>query len=767
MGRDLVCNRIRINGIVQGVGFRPFVFQLASELKIKGEVSNTSRGVLIIAEAGQERISAFLDQIRSQAPPLSKIVDMEVDQLPPAGHTSFKIVASNGADRRRTLISPDVCVCRDCLRELRNPADRRYRYPFINCTNCGPRYTIIEDVPYDRPKTSMRKFRMCSKCQAEYDDPLDRRFHAQPNACPDCGPRVELRNARQEKVAADDPIRAAAALLADGHIVAIKGLGGFHLAVDATNDEAVSRLRRRKRREEKPFAVMAADLEKINRFAHYSPAEAELLSSRQRPIVLLERKTPPVLAYQVAPRNRYLGVMLPYTPLHYLLLDEDFLALVMTSGNISQEPICIDNHEAFVRLAGIADYFLVHDRDIYLRCDDSVVQCSGTTARFLRRSRGYVPVPVFLSRKVAPVLACGAELKNTVCLTRNDRAFLSQHIGDLENLEAENHFRKTIEHLQRILDIRPECLACDMHPDYLSTAYALEHNDLPVIRVQHHHAHIAACLAENKVTQRVIGLAFDGTGYGSDGTVWGGEVLVADCKEFTRAAHLEHFPLPGSAAAIRQPWRTAMALLFQVYGNKALELDLPLHRQVEKSALAVAAEMITKKVNTPLTSSMGRLFDAVASLVGLRQEVAFEGQAAMELEMITENQNFGCYPFGWSNPAQGPRIIRLEPMIKALVADICERVPAFVIGARFHATVVELCTRLCVEIGHAYNLSQVALSGGCFQNRILTEGLVAALEKAGFKVLTHTLVPANDGGISLGQAVVAANRLAENNLQRK
>ncbi len=764
MGRNLVCRRIRINGIVQGVGFRPFVFQLASELGIKGEVSNTSRGVLIIAEADQEKIGAFVERLRSQAPPLARIVSLEIEKQKVDGYTSFRIAASSAEAGRATLISPDVCVCRDCLEEMRNPADRRFRYPFINCTNCGPRYTIIEDVPYDRPKTSMRHFTMCPRCQAEYDDPSDRRFHAQPNACPDCGPQVELLDARQAKVTAGDPVRAAAELLAQGQIVAIKGLGGFHLAVDAANDQAVSRLRRRKRREEKPFAVMAASLEKVAAFALYTEAEARLLESRQRPIVLLERRTPPVLAYQVAPRNRYLGVMLPYTPLHYLLLEERFPALVMTSANISQEPICIANQEAFERLAGIADYFLVHDRDIYLRCDDSVVHFCGGTARFLRRSRGYVPEPVFLRRKITPVLACGAELKNTVCLTKKDRAFVSQHIGDLENLAAENHFRKTIDHLRRILDVEPACLACDMHPDYLSTAYALSQDKLPVIRVQHHHAHIAACLAENKADGKVIGLAFDGTGYGPDGTVWGGEVLVADCKEFSRVAHLENFLLPGSAAAVRQPWRTALAILLQVYGKRALELDLPLLRQVDQGRLAVVAEMTRKRVNTPLTSSMGRLFDAVASLVGLRQEAAFEGQAAMELEMITDKENFGCYPFQWSRPQQGPWQVRIEPIITALVADIQEKVPAFVIGARFHATLIELFTRLCLELREKHHLDRVALSGGCFQNRILTEGLAAALTKAGFQVLTHSLVPANDGGISLGQAVAAASCLAENDI---
>ena len=761
MGQDLVCHLIHVNGIVQGVGFRPFVFQLATRLNIKGEVSNTAQGVRIVAEASKEKLRAFLQDLESKAPPLARIVELTTEKHPLNGYPDFRIASSRAGSLRSTLISPDVCVCRDCLEEMHNPDDRRYRYPFINCTNCGPRYTIIKDVPYDRPKTSMAKFTMCPLCQAEYDDPLDRRFHAQPNACPQCGPRVELLDSRQQKVGHGDPVEAAASLIADGRIVAVKGLGGFHLAVDATNDQAVARLRRRKKREEKPFAVMAANLEQVSVFASFTDREAELLRGLERPIVLLERKTPSPIAYEVAPRNRYLGVMLPYTPLHYLLLDsENFPALVMTSANISQEPICIANEEAFRRLEGIADFFLVHDREIYLRCDDSVLRrCAGQTA-FLRRSRGFVPVPVFLKNELPQVLACGAEVKNTVCLTKGSQAFLSQHIGDLENLAAENHFRKTIDHLKRILDIDPCCLACDLHPDYLSTAYALEEKTLPVIQVQHHHAHIAACLGENKAEGPVIGLAFDGSGYGTDGAVWGGEVLVADYEGFIRAAHLEYLPLPGSAAAIRQPWRMALAVLLHVFGHQALELDLPLFRQLDRSRIEVVAEMIDKGINSPRTSSMGRLFDAAAAMIGLRQEVAFEGQAAMELEMITEDRDYGCYPFKWNRSDEGPWIIEVGPAFKGLVADISQKVPAFIIGARFHATWVELFTKLCLELGEKYRLDQVVLSGGCFQNCILTRGLTAALGKAGFRVLTHRLVPANDGGLSLGQALVAARRLS-------
>jgi hydrogenase maturation protein HypF len=752
-----VARKIQVNGIVQGVGFRPFVYQLAGAHDLHGHVANTAAGVSLHIEGPPERVDAFIEALQSRKPPLAHIVEITVEPVEPAGLTDFTIRKSSGADFRATLISPDVAVCDDCLAELFDPADRRFRYPFINCTNCGPRYTIIADIPYDRPQTSMRHFRMCPRCQAEYDDPDNRRFHAQPNACPQCGPQVSLFDSRRVPVPGD-PILRAAELLKAGHIVAIKGLGGFHLAVDAFNDGAVERLRQRKHREEKPLAVMSADLQAVAAYAEVAPDEAELLTCMQRPIVLLTKRRPEKLAFSVAPRNQYVGVMLPYTPLHHLLLRHGFAALVMTSGNLSEEPIAIDNEEAFTRLKDIADYFLIHDRDIYLRSDDSIVRRAGGQTRSIRRSRGFVPIPLFLKDEMPPVLACGAELKNTICLTKGRQAFVSQHIGDLENLATENFFRLTIEHLQRILDIRPGLIVCDLHPDYLSTQWAQARRDLPRLQVQHHFAHIAAVMAEHGLDGPVIGLAFDGTGYGEDGTVWGGEVLIADLAGYRRCAHLETVPMPGAAAAIKEPGRMALAYLHQVYGPDLWTLDLPLLRTQARDRAQVILQMCARRINAPLTSSMGRLFDGVAAIIGLRQRVAFEGQAAMELEMIADDQTQARYPFEWQEG--GVRTIAVAPIIKGVVADLQQGLPAFVISRKFHNTLIQGCADLCAAIGAESGLDRVALSGGCFQNRLLLEGLIQALTERKLTVYSHRQVPSNDGGISLGQAVIGATRAA-------
>jgi hydrogenase maturation protein HypF len=663
-------------------------------------------------------------------------------------------VASSRRDQRGTLISPDVAVCADCLAELFDPANRRFRYPFINCTNCGPRYTIIEDIPYDRPKTSMKAFAMCPQCRAEYDDPLDRRFHAQPNACAACGPSVALRAAGGAPLACNDVIAAAVDLLKAGAIVAVKGLGGYHLAVDAENPAAVARLRRRKHRDDKPFAVMSRDLQTVARYATATPAEAALLSSCQRPIVLLPKTSPHPLAAAIAPGNRWIGVMLPYTPLHHLLLAEGFLALVMTSGNLSAEPIAIANDEALARLGGIADYFLVHNRDIILRSDDSVVRHAAGATRFLRRSRGFVPTPVFLKDPLPPILACGAELKNTVCLTRGDQAFVSQHVGDMENLATFEFFRQTVDHLKRILDISPQVVAHDLHPDYLSTRFAEDQSGLRRVAVQHHHAHIVSCLAENRAAGPVIGLAFDGTGYGSDGAIWGGEVLVAEAARFRRAAHLAYVPLPGGAAAIRAPWRMALSYLWDAFGDDYRKLDLPLLKARDAARIETVAAMVRRGLNAPPTSSLGRLFDAVAALAGIRYHVTFEGQAAMELEMAAGGAPERPYAVGWEEGAI--KRIPPAPLVRALVADLLAGVPAAVVSDRFHATLVDLFTRLCAALRLETGIGQVALSGGVFQNLLLFTGLKESLQSQGFTVLSHAHVPTNDGGIALGQAVAAA-----------
>lgn len=755
MTNHCVAKRLKVNGIVQGVGFRPFVFQLAEKYSLKGEVANTSSGVSIHIEGLPENVAAFEKKLSEKSPPLAYIVEMSSSIEPVANHTGFAIVKSKGQAKMSTLISPDVSVCDDCLDEMLAPDDRRYRYPFINCTNCGPRYTIIDDIPYDRPKTSMRHFKMCPPCQAEYDDPTNRRFHAQPNACADCGPHVGLYdNQRNAVTPPAQAVKKAADLLKAGYILAIKGLGGYHLAADAADTEAVKRLRRRKLREEKPFAIMSHDLKAIGRYARVGPEEEKLLTAIQRPIVLLKKKKPNTISEQVAPGNKYFGVMLPYTPLHYLLLAHGFDALVMTSGNLSEEPIAIDNDDAFHRLADIADYFLIHNREIYLRSDDTIMRHAAGARRFLRRSRGFVPIPIFLKSKIPPVLACGAELKNTICLTRQDKAFVSQHIGDLENLPTYEFFKLTIAHLKRILDIDPEIIACDMHPDYLSTRYALALQGGQTIPVQHHHAHIVSCMAEHKLAGEVIGLAFDGTGYGTDGAIWGGEILVARAHEFERAGHLAYVPMPGSAAAIKEPWRMAVSYLQDAYGGDFHNLNLPALAEIEDEKLTVIGKMIAKGINSPLTSSLGRLFDGVAAVCGIRNRVNFEGQAAMELEMAALADVDGCYDYEWEN--DGVHRIFTAPIIKGVVDDATSGKPVGEISTRFHRTLIGLFTDLCVIIGQERELDRVVLSGGVFQNSILLTGLIAALEEKNFNVFSHRQVPTNDGGISLGQAVVAA-----------
>ncbi len=754
MDKDCVAKRIEVNGIVQGVGFRPFIYNRALRHDLKGEVANTSAGVVIVVEGPAGRIDAFAADISADSPPLAHIVEISCRSVPISGYTAFSIVRSTADTAMSTLISPDVSICEDCRRELFDPNDRRYRYPFINCTNCGPRYTIIADIPYDRPKTSMKHFEMCPQCQAEYDDPLNRRFHAQPNACPMCGPHVSLFDRDRNRVDGADPISETASLLRQGRILAIKGLGGFHLAVDAENKAAVRLLRSKKQREEKPLALMTADITTIRQFADVDAAEEKLLTSLQRPIVLLRKREPNPIATEVAPRNGYFGVMLPYTPLHYLLLECGFTALVMTSGNLSEEPIAIDNEEAFRRLKPIADFFLVHDRDIYLRSDDAIVRRAAGQTRLIRRSRGYVPVPVFLQQKTPAILACGAELKNTICLTRGNQAFLSQHIGDLENMATEDFFRLTIRHMQRILNIEPEMLAYDLHPDYLSTRWALEQEGVGKTAVQHHHAHVVSAMAENRIDGPVIGLAFDGTGYGSDGAIWGGEVLVADERKFERAAHLAYLPMPGSAAAIKQPWRMGLSYLYAAYGDDINDLPLPFLRGIDGGRKTIVLEMIKKRINAPLTSSLGRLFDGVAALVGLRNEVAFEGQAAMELEMMAGASADHSYDLSWPNGS--PLQIPTAPLIRAVAEDLLHKTAPAVIGARFHLTLVRLFAELCDQLRRDLGLTRVVLSGGVFQNAILLSGLVRALEGRKFKVYTHTQVPTNDGGLSLGQAIIAA-----------
>ncbi len=774
-----VRRQIEVSGIVQGVGFRPYVYRLATGRRLTGTIRNTSAGVTIEIQGPAETVQDFLERLPAEAPPLARITGFAVHEVPClaakiGGDQDFRIVHSDEGAEVRTLISPDVAICSDCLRELFDPADRRYRYPFINCTNCGPRFTIVGDIPYDRPSTSMAVFPLCPACQTEYENPLDRRFHAQPNACWECGPRAELWDKSGRRIECRDPVVEAVSGLNAGLVVAVKGLGGFHLAVDATNAAAVDSLRQRKRRVEKPFALMVPDLQAAEEICELDAAARTVLQSMQRPIVLLKKvllpkKTPGIIPDEVAPFNRYLGIFLPYTPLHYLLLAEGgFKALVMTSGNLSEEPIAIDNREAVSRLHGLADYFLVHNRDILLRCDDSVVRVAGGVTRQLRRSRGFVPVPVFLKDDQPSVLAVGAELKNTICLTKGNHAFLSQHVGDLENIESYSFFHEAIEHLERILEIRPQVIAYDLHPDYFSTKWALQQSGVELVGVQHHHAHIASCMAENHLEGRVIGFALDGTGYGSDGRIWGGETLIAGFEDFERAAHFEYVPLPGGAAAIREPWRMAVSCLAHHFGRdflkmEFLKLDIPFVRQLNQPKVDLLLRMIEQGVNSPLTSSCGRLFDAVAALIGVRQQVNYEAQAAIELEMtISASQDETGYPLELS-PDGDNWIIGTRPLFEALLDDLGRNLPVAAISRRFHNGLVEGFVQLAMLLRKKTALRRVCLSGGTFHNVYLSQRLETRLSEAGFEVFTQREVPAGDGGLSLGQALVAAARLARRN----
>jgi hydrogenase maturation protein HypF len=800
---------VRVEGIVQGVGFRPFVYALATRLGLSGLVGNDLDGVFAEVEGPPSAVREFLAALEREAPPLARVDRVTATPVTPTGTSpSFQIVASEPAGRRATLIAPDTATCADCLRELNDPADRRFRYPFINCTNCGPRFTIVRDVPYDRPLTTMAGFPMCERCAAEYHDPANRRFHAQPTCCPACGPRLALLDqsgkphdggplatpscgqrstisspadgAPVDGARPDGVLDLAAGLLRRGVIVAVKGLGGYHLAADAASEAAVAALRARKHREDKPFAVMVADLDAARRLGRVDDTEAALLTSQARPIVLLARRPDADVAASAAPGNRQLGIMLPYTPLHHLLLASVGRPLVMTSGNVSDEPIAYRDEDALDRLGGIAGAFLTHDRAIHIRTDDSVARVFGGRPAIIRRSRGYVPEPVMLRGAscagfLRPVLACGAELKNTFCLARGDRAFVSHHIGDLENAETLRSFTEGIQHFARLFDITPQVAAYDLHPEYLSTKYALDLDGVDLAGVQHHHAHIASCLADNGVGGPVIGVAFDGTGYGTDGTIWGGEFLIADLADFRRAGHLAQVPMPGGAAAVRQPWRMAAAYLDELAGLDAASLPVA-QRNAGRWDTIVA--MARRKVNAPLTSSAGRLFDATAALLGVRDEITYEGQAAIELEQLADPAETGAYhasiaatssgtaraaggatpiDSAGGEPGEGFRASGAD-LIAAVVEDLAAGVPRETVAARFHNGLAALIVDGCALLRDQHGLRTVALSGGVFQNLLLLGRTVAGLEARGFTVLTHSRVPCNDGGISLGQAVVAAAR---------
>jgi hydrogenase maturation protein HypF len=757
---------IAIRGAVQGVGFRPFVYRLATAMRLPGWVLNSPQGVFIEVEGEKEDLDSFLLRLQEEKPKPSFIQSLEFSLLDPRYFTGFEIRSSETGGAKSALILPDIATCSECLAEVLDSNSRRYRYPFTNCTHCGPRFTIIESLPYDRPNTSMKAFEMCRDCRNEYKDPHDRRFHAQPNACPVCGPKLQLRDSSGRLLSSEDEaLLGAAEAVRRGKIVAVKGLGGFHLLADARNEDAVAALRLRKHREEKPFALMYASIEQIQADCIVSPLEARLLSSTESPIVLLERKsknTATDIAPNVAPNNPYLGAMIPYTPLHHLLMQEICSPIIATSGNLSDEPICIDEREAMIRLAGIADLFLVHNRPIVRHVDDSILRVVLGRELVLRRARGYAPLPIHCSQPAPESLAVGAHLKNTVALTVEDNVFLSQHIGDLENKEASEAFQGVIRSFCHLYRVDPVRVVADMHPDYVSTKFARECG-IPLLSIQHHYAHVAACMAENELDGRVLGISWDGTGYGLDGTIWGGEFLLTDETSFSRAAAFRKFRLPGSTPAIKEPRRTALGVLYEMLGKQVFEQrDSTPVRFFSDQEISVLSQMLQKGFQSPWTSSVGRLFDAVASLSGLRQWIRFEGQAAMELEFAIGSENTGdAYPFAFSNAAEATpsgtasgMVVDWEPMIRAILQDASNTIPLARIAIKFHNTLVEII----VAVSRRVSEERVVLTGGCFQNKYLLEHAVRRLEAEGFRPYWHQRVPPNDGGIALGQ-IFAASRL--------
>jgi hydrogenase maturation protein HypF len=727
---------VTLCGAVQGVGFRPFVYRLATEMALAGWVLNSSAGVVIEVEGARETLEEFLGRLEREKPPAALILTRETSWLAAAGSARFEIRASEAGAEKTASVLPDLATCPACLAEVRDPEDRRHGYPFTNCTRCGPRHTIVEEIPYDRPHTTMRVFVMCEACAREYRDPADRRFHAQPNACPVCGPRIWV---EPEGGAEVPPLRQVAEALAAGRVVALKGIGGFQLLVDAGNEAAVARLRRLKHREEKPLALMMPDVAAARRFCVVTAAEEALLRSAAAPIVLLRPQGAAGIAANVAKSSPYLGVMLPYSPLHHLLMQEYPRPVVATSGNRSDEPIAIENAEARERLGGIADLFLMHDRGIARHADDSVVRAVRGREGVMRRARGHAPLPVRVPEELPAALAVGAHLKNAVAIAVGRQVFVSQHIGDLDTVEARGAFERAIRDLCRLYAFEPEVVACDLHPDYASTRWARS-SGLKVVAVQHHHAHVAGCAAENDVRGEYLGVAWDGAGYGLDGTVWGGEFFQARAGGFERVAHLRPFRLPGGEAAIREGWRAAASLLWEVFGPEGIP---------ERREKAVLARMLERNVNCAVTTSVGRLFDAVASLAGVAQENRFEGQAAMELESrIAGLETREFYPL------EGEETGDWGPLVEAVRADVARGVAPAVIAARFHNALVRWMVRVAERAG----VGQVVLSGGCFQNSYLVERAATALEARGFRVYTHQRVPPNDGGIALGQAVLAARR---------
>jgi hydrogenase maturation protein HypF len=746
--------RVSLRGAVQGVGFRPFVYRLARQLGLTGWVSNSPQGVLLEAEGEARAVEHFLVRLDLEKPSCSFIQSRECWQLDPAGYAHFEIRPSETGGERTTLVLPDIATCDQCLAEVFDPDNRRHGYPFTNCTNCGPRFSIVLDLPYDRANTTMRRFEMCSECRAEYQEPLDRRFHAEPIACPTCGPQLTLWDPRGQVLAdRDGALQQAAAAVRRGRILALKGLGGFQLLVDAASEEAVQALRQRKRRAEKPFALMYPTLETVERACEVTSAERRLLTSPESPIVLLRRREgAQSVADAVAPRNPYMGIMLPCTPLHHLLMREMEFPVVATSGNVSDEPICTDEAEALHRLGGIADLFLVHNRPIARHVDDSIVRVMLGRELVIRRARGYAPLPIFVKDPLPPLLAVGAHMKNAIAVSVGRTVFVSQHIGDLETAEAYEVFRRVAVSFRRLYDLKPAAIACDMHPDYLSTRYARQ-DGLPARPVQHHYAHVLACMGENDLEGEALGVSWDGVGYGPDGTIWGGEFLRVSGASFERVAHFRPFRLPGGEKAVKEPRRAALGLLYEVFGDALFGMsELASLRAFSPEAFPVLRQMLARRLNAPLNSSAGRLFDAVAAILGLRQVCRFEGQAAMELEFALDGvQTDEVYPFRTRVEGK-PWVLDWEPSIREILADVQGGLAVGTIAARFHNTLVEMIVAVARRAGQ----ERIVLTGGCFQNRYLTERAVVRLRAEGIRPYWHQRIPPNDGGIPVGQIIAAA-----------
>ncbi|MDP9378240.1 MAG: carbamoyltransferase HypF [Actinomycetota bacterium] len=757
--------RARVTGTVQGVGFRPHVHRLAHLHRLAGWVLNDSNGVLLEAEGPVAAVERFLVDLESEAPPLAEIASIHRREIPVYGQRGFAIVASVAGTEPSAFVSADAATCEDCLRELNDPSDRRFRYPFTNCTNCGPRFSIVAGIPYDRPLTTMATFEMCPRCQAEYDDPRDRRFHAQANACPECGPAARLVSPSGERVdigSARDPVQAAAEAVARGEIVAIKGLGGFHLACRAGSAEAVEKLRHRKHRENKPFALMVADLRAAHELVELSTADEQLLLSAVRPILVAPRRPDETVAAAVAPRAQDLGVMLPYSPLHHLLLAEIGEPMVLTSGNVSDEPIAYRDEDALQRLSGIADFFLIHDRPIQTRTDDSVLRAvgAGRAPLMLRRSRGYVPhaleLPLAAQR---PLLACGGDLKSAFCLVKSRSAWVGPHIGDLAEYRTLRSYMDGIAHFEDLFAVAPAVVAHDLHPDYRSTAYALARAGVSTIAVQHHHAHLAACLAEHGELGRAVGAIYDGTGFGPDGTIWGGELLVGGIAGFRRAGRLWAVRMPGGERAVREPWRMACAWLTETVGGTPA-LPEALAGEVGAAQWRAAAQLAGSGFAAPLTTSAGRLFDAVAALCGLRPRVHYEGQAAIELEAVCGREDGIDYELPVIDDENGLLVLDARPTVARIAADVAVGVPVDVVAARFHAAVAKATATAIVLLAERNRLETAVLTGGVFQNRRLLSEAVRRLEASGLRVLVPERLPPNDGGLSYGQAAVAAATMA-------